>query len=180
MQHLMIDIETLGTGINSVVLSIGACYFEPRTGEIGKTFHQHIRMGTSTMYGMEMDTETILWWMNQSEDARKSIINGQKSGSNIVNVLIHFRHFVDKRVKPWSNGATFDISILENSFNKCKVDVPWCFWNIRDVRTIVELGRELDFDPKVDMPFQGTRHDALADAIHQAEYVSAIWQKLTQ
>ncbi|MEL5347214.1 3'-5' exoribonuclease, partial [Serratia nevei] len=48
----------------------------------------------------------------------------------------------------------------------------------RDVRTIVELGREVDFDPKRDMPFDGQRHNALADAIHQAKYVSAIYQRL--
>ncbi|MCV5899978.1 3'-5' exoribonuclease, partial [Escherichia coli] len=34
------------------------------------------------------------------------------------------------------------------------------------------------FAPKMDMPFDGERHNALADARHQAKYVSAIWQKL--
>ncbi|MCW6595330.1 3'-5' exoribonuclease, partial [Yersinia ruckeri] len=29
-----------------------------------------------------------------------------------------------------------------------------------------------------DMPFDGERHNALADALHQARYVSAIYQKL--
>ncbi|EBY7638725.1 3'-5' exoribonuclease, partial [Salmonella enterica subsp. enterica serovar Enteritidis] len=29
-----------------------------------------------------------------------------------------------------------------------------------------------------DMPFEGDMHNALADARHQAKYVSAIWQKL--
>ncbi|MBK0004734.1 3'-5' exoribonuclease domain-containing protein, partial [Erwinia sp. S38] len=29
-----------------------------------------------------------------------------------------------------------------------------------------------------DMPFPGDRHNALDDAIHQAQYVSVIWQKL--
>jgi hypothetical protein len=50
-----------------------------------------------------------------------------------------------------------------------------------DVRTIVELGRKLlNFDPKKDMPFKGEKHNALADAIHQAKYVSAIYQKLAE
>lgn len=50
--------------------------------------------------------------------------------------------------------------------------------NDHDVRTIVTLGRSIGFDPKMDMPFDGERHNALADARHQAKYVSAIWQKL--
>ena len=32
--------------------------------------------------------------------------------------------------------------------------------------------------PKRKMPFDGVAHNALADARHQAKYVSAIWQKL--
>ncbi|EBO5570485.1 3'-5' exoribonuclease, partial [Salmonella enterica] len=54
------------------------------------------------------------------------------------------------------------------------------WWNDRDVRTIVELGKAIGFDPKRDMPFEGTRHNALDDAIHQAKYVSAIWKKLAK
>lgn len=38
----------------------------------------------------------------------------------------------------------------------------------------------IGFDPKRDMPFKGTRHNALDDAIHQAKYVSAIWKKLAK
>ncbi|EIV5785097.1 3'-5' exoribonuclease [Klebsiella pneumoniae] len=36
----------------------------------------------------------------------------------------------------------------------------------------------LSFDPKTAIPFEGSRHNALADAIHQARYVSAIWQRI--
>lgn len=42
---------------------------------------------------------------------------------------------------------------------------------------IVSIGAVF-FDPKRDMPFDGIAHNALADARHQAKYVSAIWQKL--
>ncbi|EPG3512343.1 3'-5' exonuclease, partial [Klebsiella pneumoniae] len=48
----------------------------------------------------------------------------------------------------------------------------------RDVRTIVELGRAIGINPRRDIPFEGDRHNALADAKHQAKYVSAIWQRL--
>lgn len=54
----------------------------------------------------------------------------------------------------------------------------WNCFNDRDVRTIVDLGRADGFDTKRDMPFDGERHNALADAIHQAKYVSAIYQRL--
>lgn len=42
----------------------------------------------------------------------------------------------------------------------------------------VELGRAIGINPRRDIPFEGDRHNALADAKHQAKYVSAIWQRL--
>jgi len=72
----------------------------------------------------------------------------------------------------------FDNVILRESYQRECVPLPWECFNDRDVRTIVELGREVGFDPKRDMPFDGERHNAISDAIHQAKYVSAIYQCL--
>lgn len=82
------------------------------------------------------------------------------------------------RVQVWGNGATFNNVITRSSYEREFIPCLWKFYNDRDVRTIVELGRALGFDPKKDMPFEGEQHNALADAKHQAKYVSAIWQKL--
>lgn len=46
------------------------------------------------------------------------------------------------------------------------------------MRTMVLLGKQLGFDPKRDMPFDGVAHNALDDARHQVKYLSAIWQQL--
>jgi hypothetical protein len=78
----------------------------------------------------------------------------------------------------WGNGATFDNIILRESFSRLNLQELWNWFNDRDVRTIVGLGREIGFDPKRDMPFDGEPHNALHDAIHQAKYVSAIYQRL--
>lgn len=43
---------------------------------------------------------------------------------------------------------------------------------------MLELGQVISFDPKITIPFEGSRHNALAEAIHQARYVSAIWQRI--
>ncbi|HHB9818735.1 TPA: 3'-5' exonuclease, partial [Salmonella enterica] len=83
-----------------------------------------------------------------------------------------------KYMKVWGNGATFDNVILRGAYERAGKICPWPFWNDHDVRTLVTLGRSIGFDPKKDMPFIGEQHNALADARHQAKYVSAIWQKL--
>ncbi len=99
-------------------------------------------------------------------------------------MLSELNHFINrhadntKYLKVWGNGATFDNVILRGAYERAGQICPWAYWNDHDVRTIVTLGRSIGFDPKMDMPFDGERHNALADARHQAKYVSAIWQKL--
>ncbi|MGF1807540.1 3'-5' exoribonuclease [Aliivibrio sifiae] len=178
MKDLMLDIETMGNGPKAAIMSIGACYFDIKTGEIGETFHKQINLESAVQAGLVIDVFTVLWWLKQSEDARSKFYDNDDA-FHINHVLSEFTLFVKDHSKVWGNGATFDNVILKNAYKKCfQTDAPWAFYNDMDVRTIVRLGRDVGFDPKKDMPFDGVRHDALADAIHQARYVSAIYQKL--
>lgn len=77
-------------------------------------------------------------------------------------------------------GETAQYSIMLFCVSLSSVNAFRCrgkWYNDRDVRTIVELGRLVGFAPKRDMPINGERHNALADAIHQVRYVSAIYQR---
>ncbi|MCZ8725115.1 3'-5' exoribonuclease, partial [Escherichia albertii] len=84
--------------------------------------------------------------------------------------LSELSHFINrhagntKYLKVWGNGATFDNVILRGAYERAGQICPWAYWNDHDVRTIVTLGRSIGFDPKMDMPFDGERHNALADA----------------
>ncbi|POU43911.1 3'-5' exoribonuclease [Pantoea sp. PSNIH4] len=182
MNHLMLDLETMGNGPYAPVISIGATFFEPKTGAIGEDFSVNVSLESSMRYRARPDASTILWWMEQSADARQSLTTETASLPDALTWLSEFisKHANPRFVQVWGNGASFDCVILRNSYALAGIEVPWQWWNDRDVRTVVELGKAIKFDPKRDMPFEGTRHNALADAIHQAKYVSAIWQKLTK
>ena len=179
MKHIMIDIETMGTSADAVILSVSACYFEPSTGAIGDTFDKQINLKASLSAGRVIDASTLLWWMDQDDNARKQFSKNLKAGK-MSDVLKEFSGFIKRGCKVWGNGASFDLTILSTAFARCKIKTPWDFWNERDVRTLVHLGQELGFDPKRDMPFTGVRHNALDDSIHQSKYVSAIWQLITK
>lgn len=183
MKNLMIDLETMGNSSNAAIVSIGACFFEPSTGEIGEKFSRIISLESSQQCGC-IDASTVLWWMKQSNEAR-AVLNSPDAQN--INISLHeFREFVNcgqRQMLVWGNGSSFDCVILKNTIIQCLGEefVPWQFWNERDVRTMVDLGKSLlGFDPKRDMPFEGIRHDALSDAIHQAKYVSAIYQRLAE
>ncbi|HHL5718033.1 TPA: 3'-5' exoribonuclease [Escherichia coli] len=92
--------------------------------------------------------------------------------------LLQLREFIDENsgeffVHVWGNGANFDNTILRRSYERQGIPCPWRYYNDRDVRTIVELGKAIDFDARTAIPFEGERHNALDDARYQAKYVSA-------
>lgn len=175
----MLDIETMGNGNNSAILSIGACYFEPSNGEIGKIFHREVNLQSSIDAGCDIDASTVIWWMGQDERPRSKFARNDKADDLHV-VIIDFMEFTKGfKTQVWGNGSTFDNVIIKNAADHCDTPISWEFWNDRDVRTIVELGKTIGIDPKQHIPFEGVKHDALDDAKHQAKYVSVIWQALT-
>ena len=182
MNHLMLDLETMGNGPYAPVISIGAVFFDPKAGETGESLSVNISLESSMQHRARPDASTILWWMEQSEGARQSLKQNTvtlpealQKLTDMINSSVNWKY-----LQVWGNGASFDCVILRNSYALAGMSPPWQWWNDLDVRTIVEMGKSIGFDPKRDMPFEGTRHSALDDAIHQAKYVSAIWQRLVK
>lgn len=181
--HVMVDLETMGKKYNAPIVAIGAVVFDPATGSIGESFYKVVCLESSVNWGAVIDPSTVIWWPKQSSEARSAIVNDD--AIPLQDALLQFREFVSdnvaggsKKAQVWGNGASFDNSILRSSYDCIAEDYPWEYWNDRDVRTMVELGQAISFDPKTTIPFEGSRHNALADAIHQARYVSAIWQRI--
>jgi hypothetical protein len=181
MNHLMLDIETMGTGVNAAIMSIGACFFDPDTSMIGDTFHTKVSLDSAD--NGDIEPSTVIWWLKQDNEARSQFYDNKDSltlncALNYLSMFLSSTPNGDLQV--WGNGIAFDNVIVREACNRMGYDQPWDFWNDRDVRTMVELGRVIGIDPKNDMEFEGIKHDALSDAIHQAKYVSLIWQALTK
>ncbi|HBV0296322.1 TPA: 3'-5' exoribonuclease [Escherichia coli] len=175
--HLMIDLETMGKNPDAPIISIGAIFFDPQTGDMGPEFSKTIDLDTA---GGVIDRDVIKWWLKQSREAQSAIMTDEIP---LDDALLQLREFIDENsgeffIQVWGNGANFDNVILRRSYERQGIPCPWRYCNDRDVRTIVELGKAIDFDARTAIPFEGERHNALDDARYQAKYVSAIWQKL--
>ena len=175
--HLMIDLKTMGKNPDAPIISIGAIFFDPQTGDMGPEFSKTIDLETA---GGVIDRNTIKRWLKQSREAQSAIMTDEIP---LDDALLQLREFIDENsgeffVQVWGNGANFDNTILRRSYERQGIPCPWRYYNDRDVRTIVELGKAIDFDARTAIPFEGERHNALDDARYQAKYVSAIWQKL--
>ncbi|QLR78037.1 3'-5' exoribonuclease [Citrobacter freundii] len=182
--HLMVDLETMGSGPDAPIVSIGAVYFDPSTGNTGAEFYQVVSLESSMSFGMKPDASTIQWWLKQSSEARSAILVDEALG--LRETLELLADFIAENaangshtVQLWGNGCSFDNVILRRAYALTETPFSVPFWNDRDVRTMVELGKSVGINPRYDIPFEGDMHNALSDARHQVKYVSAIWQRLT-
>ncbi|WET42470.1 exonuclease [Citrobacter enshiensis] len=182
--HLMLDMETMGNSPDAPIVSIGAVFFDPSTGNTGAEFYRVVSLESSMSFGMKPDASTIQWWLKQSSEARSAILVDEAMG--LLEILELLADFIaenaangSQTVQLWGNGCSFDNVILRRAY--ALTDTPFAvpFRNDRDVRTMVELGKSVGINPRYDIPFEGDMHNALSDARHQVKYVSAIWQRLT-
>ncbi|KMK30572.1 hypothetical protein ABW11_00840 [Pluralibacter gergoviae] len=179
----MVDLETMASGPDAPIVSIGAVFFDPATGQLGPDFYKAVSLESAMAWGGVPEASTIIWWLKKSAEARSAII---MDTIPLDDALLQFNDYISENaangpasIQVWGNGATFDNVILRSSYDRTGIDCPWRFVNDRDVRTIVELGKTVGYEPRYQISFEGDLHNALADARHQAKYVSVIWQRLT-
>lgn len=164
----MIDIETLGTAVGAVIVSVGAVGFD--RGGLGDTFVRSISLESCQDAGLSVDADTLEWWLGQEAPAREQLVGGD----DLAVVLRDFTEwYLEHEFEEiWANSPSFDCELLEHAYEAVGQVEPWEFYAERDVRTIRSLPLEIDLEQT------GTEHDALADAKHQAREVGLALQRL--
>lgn len=166
--RVMIDIETLGIEPGAAILSIGACTFD--TDGVGETVHVSVDLESCQDRGLEIDADTLQWWLEQ-DDAAREILTG---GVPLATALAELREFLETHAydELWANSPKFDMEHLETAYDALDWPTPWVFYELRDVRTVQALPGAVERDQ------DGTEHDALDDAVHQAREVAATLREL--
>ena len=178
LNHMMIDLETMGTTPDSVVLSCGAVMFDPESGVVMDKLSKHwvLQIQNQLDAGRVISGDTLKWWIGQSDEAIRSWNKGEGSCAN----LVEFRENMDtywcrsKAKYVWSHGSIFDVAILENMMEG---QTPWKFWDIRDTRTLLHAAG-IDQGLR-DYRDKSSHHNAEADAIAQATAICDAWKKVT-
>ena len=76
---VMIDLETLGTVANSIILSIGAVKFDLNSNHIADDgFYASISIDSNLHAGRQLSESTLLWWLDQSKEAQASSASRSK------------------------------------------------------------------------------------------------------
>ena len=172
-QHAMIDLETLGTKPDCVILTLGAIKFNPFTDQQPHSgIYQKIDIDEQDALGRTQDDSTIEWWGRQSESVQEEAFteDGRITLERMTNEINKFLVGVDV---VWAQGPAFDIVILETLYQQLNKPIPWNFWQIRDSRTLFSL---LKKDPR--KAIQQEAHNALADCYYQALSVQTAYKEL--
>lgn len=179
MKDIMVDIETLGTDSNSVIISISAVAFDMTTGKIGKTFEVSINILEQAFHGGMIDNGTMQWWSTQSKEAKGALtriqpVNVEQALGAFNKWLVHAVSVDLNNVKLWGNGAGFDNVLIRNLYRRSDIDFVLPYWCDNDVRTLVTLA---NINIK-DFKFEGTKHNGIDDCKHQIRYCSVAYGSL--
>jgi len=187
--HLMVDLETVGTGADAPIVQVAAVRFDPLGGIMspGPTaeFFRGVEL-TSPGQG-PIDPATLLWWLSRNAETRTRVFLMDNEGGcpprlPLRDVLVGLAAFMcGARVGTvWANAPTFDNTILREAAKRCGVSAlsdALHFPRDRCFRTLRALGRDLDIAEPGPLP--GHReHDALCDARQQARHASVILRTL--
>lgn len=168
----MIDIETLGTDNDAVIIQIGAVIFNEQ-GML-ETFESKINI--DSQQDRSTTAGTLAFWFKQ--DVSLYDIVGK---DDLQVALMNLKKFLKgKKVQEfWSKGS-FDFNLLHNAFTSYSMRPPWHYGQVRCFRTMCNLPVPRNIDKNE------TLHDALSDAIHQAtelnlilNAISYLWKEAT-
>ncbi len=171
----MIDIESLDTSPNCVILTIGAVRFDPKgMGVVEKLELRPMIEEQTEKYNRVINDDTVRWWSNQSEAALNEAMGdwGRVSFKECMDSLYKFCW---NRRAVWSNGAGFDIVAMESAWRNLGTPIPWPYYTVRDTRTLYEVAGVSLKDKKYGTK---TTHKAVEDAEHQAIVVQDAYRKL--
>lgn len=171
---LMIDLETLDVRPTATILTIGAVKFDPFGDDVKdpvcEKFYCRVDVDSCDALGLTVSPATLEWWAQQSQEAQDEAFD-PRDRISITEAMNRLYKFAWGTKRVWSHGAAFDVVICEHIFNKIGKAVPWQFWEVRDTRTLFDIGINPHRPPVL-------KHHALEDAWNQAVGVQNVYKTL--
>lgn len=183
MKHVMIDIETMASSTDAAVLSIGLCEFDPASGTITERAQEYrCTFEAMEKLGRRFAPDTMEWWLKQGKAAQTRLLEAPRfsDARALVAATNEFLYNTAARAGDlalWAKDPTFDIMIMRSLCSD--LDMTWHgkFYREYSVRTMLMIAQANGWDDILAMSAD-VEHGALSDAIHQAEQVMAVMQRM--
>ncbi len=171
--EVMLDLETMGRRTSAPVVAIGAVSFNLKERQTGPTFSAFIDLEDAVRTGAVIEADIVLWWLRQTKEAQDKTFQAVR-GHTLNLALGDFSLFCQslckkEDLKVWGNSVSFDNAILKESYERVGISTPWEFWNEMCYRT-----KKQEY-PGVRIVREGTKHNAIDDAISQVKHLFAIY-----
>lgn len=167
----MLDIETLDTLPEAVILTIGAVKFDPFSDFIGDGLYIKPDVDEQSAKGRTINEDTVNWWMTQAEDVREEALS-MDDRISVEEMYRQLNRFLVGAENVWAQGPVFDMVILANIYRQYSWPTPWQYWQVRDSRTLFGVHG----DPRV--KGKAGLHNALEDCVSQAQAVQSVYKRL--
>ena len=172
---LMVDLETLSSQVDAVIVSIGAVVFDTEQEDTVEKLAWHglnrrVQIKLAQQPNRHIDPETVVWWVNQSQGARDEAFS-DKAQYPLRDVLGELSMLYSNSgcVEVWSHGSSFDLPILQHAYEQLGMKAAWKYRGWRDTRTLLSLVPEELHDSL--WPANPGKHQPLLDAATQAVMV---------
>jgi hypothetical protein len=172
---IMLDTESLGLGAKCVVTQLALLAFDlDDPNEYLAMEEQYPPITPQTILGREINGDTVLWWMKQSDAARAMF--ERNSGNDYPELIAVTQHFFDhiktltedaSEVEVWARGTDHDISIFKSLAQDLGMTLPWKYDSVRDLRTLMSAAGVGKHD--VQMRVGLIPHHALSDCKYQLD-----------
>jgi len=166
--QIVVDLETLDTAPSAHILTVALVLVDVDSpidspDFVRKLFTAQI---TRPQPGRTVSLDTQEWWDKQSITARCAAFV-HKEPEFIGAVMRRLADWLQDNPYPiWGNGSDFDNAILQHAFNA--EGLQWPYYRNRCLRTLRGVAKDLGYTLPP-LTFEGTKHVARDDAIHEAE-----------
>ena len=147
---LMLDIETLDLGPTPIITQVALYGLDLGEDTILESHHYHfypIKPQMDLLPARTFSVDTLVWWMEQGEEARSRIKMSTDDDFETMPALLNglvatFNHLTNRGTRPyelWARGPQFDVVAVETLMKQCDVKIPWKYDTVRDLRTLMAL-----------------------------------------
>ena len=164
-----LDVETLGTKPGAAILEIGAfCK--------GDCFDCLIDLNS---HEGKIDIKTLYWWATEPDIlAKKHVFCDSAKRLELSKALQELADFIAKKSPThfWGCAPDFDYGHLAFWFERYGLEIPWRYYQLRDVRTVRDFlpQKELERLKFIATSDEGRFHTAKVDACYEAVIVQEV------
>lgn len=150
MAHFALDLETLGKGTDSIILSIAIVYFE--LGEhisyeelLKRSLLVKFNVMEQKKMGRKINRDTLEWWSNQPKDAQKASLFPSKNDVTVEKGIRLLDEYVEKHGSKenmsWARGS-LDQLLLDSLYTAINKKPSLKYNQYMDIRTFNRLMKE--------------------------------------